>query len=314
MIERLTKKISTNDAFEARRGKESAKYLAINGVLTLFADGESTLWKGEAFKLWDSMIGANGLLSECTDRAMTEDGDHFDRDLQIRVPIAAPTQQMIDAVDYKFSHSLSRGAKTVKEVLEALGTTVMIVSGGWEQTMTGVQQKLGGIPIYANRLTGGPDGRYEHYDDQRLLAQAASKQLQTDAMIPHLRPPFGVIGDARTDMKINADLKILFTGHSGPRPTEIEQMADVVVDNFALALPLLLGEERWNQAKHCHDPVIRELFEIGAMGILSGQGVKFINQEYGVEIHNRLIRFMDLRIDRQAAPIPSRLNLIYSYT
>ncbi|OGG03858.1 hypothetical protein A2W14_04945 [Candidatus Gottesmanbacteria bacterium RBG_16_37_8] len=305
--------IKENGFFLYKERLEKAKELALKGAGTLLGDGESTFWKGEAFVIWGIERGAGDTLKAMTEYAQTE--DDFGKSLKLRLPIAAPTDSMIQQVDKKFSNSITPGVITIRELLEDLKVRVEIVSGGWIQTMDGVSKKLRRIPISANRLVKGPNGRYIFYEDQRLLAQKNSKKGHVESVINDYKPPIFVMGDGKPDMQIvPADLKILFTQHCGPRPIEIEEMADVVIDNISLVLPLILGEERWDTARYNRDPNVRKLFTEGALSILAGQGVKFKNKEYGCEIINRLSRYMDLSIDFDTAPIQARPNLIYSYS
>lgn len=302
-----------NIGSELERNKQvTAEYLAINGVKGLLGDGESSFWKGEAFIKWGEIIGAGEELKDLTNQAMTNGSFKYMVDL--RLSITQPNQVMVYKVDKDFANNLTPGVKTAIKLFSALGIEVDVLSGGWEQTMKTISIKLPGVPIFANKLVNGPNGKYITYEDQRPLAQNNSKQGWFEANSKHFREPIAVLGDGMTDMKVDADLKILFTGHSGERPLEVMEMADVVIENFAAAIPLILGEERWWKARNSRDPHVRNLFEIGSATILSGQGVRFINQEYGIEICERLNRFMDYRIDLNSAPIEKRMNLIYSYT
>jgi len=201
-------------------------------------DVDSTVIQDEGLDQIAEFCGVGDKVKEMTNKAMGGNLT-FRKALADRLQLIKPSRQQIEAIVSKPGLiRLTPGMRETVRRLQARGTEVFLVSGGFHELIDPVAKMLN-IPVsnvYANRLLYFFDGRYAGFDHTCPTSESGGKPR----VIQHLKERFGfervvMVGDGMTDMECQppngpADAFIGFGGNVS-RP-KVEEKADWFVHDF----------------------------------------------------------------------------------
>lgn len=218
-------------------GARAAGPLVGPGPGLLVMDVDSTLIEQEVIELIAEHAGTRGQVAEITARAMRGELD-FAASLRERVAtLAGLPQKVLSQV--RAEARPTRGARTLISALHARGCRVGVVSGGFEEVVAPLADRLGIDHVAANRLeacdgvlTGRVLGRIVDREEKvrRLRAWAEADGVPMERVV--------AVGDGANDLGMiaAAGLGIAFCA----KPVVVEQAdAAVHVRDLAAVLDLL---------------------------------------------------------------------------
>jgi phosphoserine phosphatase len=179
-------------------------------------DVDSTVITEEGIDMLAGFKGQGAAVAALTAQAM---GGHALFQDALRDRLALITPSAADIAEMLKSHppTLTSGIAEVVSLLQARGTHVYLVSGGFRQMINPVAEMLH-IPrhrIFANNLLFNEDGSFQGFDAKELTSRDGGKP----AVIRRLKDEHGyasviMVGDGATDMQAKppADAFIGFGG------------------------------------------------------------------------------------------------------
>lgn len=159
----------------------------------------------------------------------------FQDALQERLQLIQPSIQDIERLLAAHPPRLTPGVAEVVERLQARGTHVYLVSGGFRQMINPVASRLK-VPmhrIFANNLLFGPDGSYRGFDESEPTSRDGGKPAVIQSLKDrHGYSPVVMIGDGATDMQARPPADT-FIGFGGVVVREkVKQGADWFITDF----------------------------------------------------------------------------------
>ncbi len=180
-------------------------------------DVDSTVCEDEAIDEIAAFANKKEEVKELTEQAMAG-GLNFTEGLAQSLELIQPTVQMITDYLQSYPPKYTPGIKELISLLQACGTAVYLVSGGFYSVIKPIAQDLG-IPaenIFANRIKFFYDGTYAGFDE----SQPTSRQGGKAEVIAYLKRHYQyscvtMIGDGVTDLEAcpPADAFIGFGGN-----------------------------------------------------------------------------------------------------
>ena len=182
-------------------------------------DVDSTLCEDESIDELAAFLGKGEAVAALTAAAMGGDTP-FEVALEARLGLMQPSAD--DVARFLESHPprLSPGIPELVKKLEARGTQVFLVSGGFRAIINPIAASLG-IPlshVYANTILFEPGtGEYAGFDREELTSRSGGKKKAVQAIrAAHGLDPVVAIGDGATDAEAvapgGADI---FIGYGG---------------------------------------------------------------------------------------------------
>ena len=274
---------------------DEKKTILEKGVKTVIFDLESTLTGSEALIFWGEMIGAGKEVKKITYAGLNGEKDSlpFDQSLKIRLGITKPSESMLKMADQENINKLTLNAvKTVNALVDA-GINVVVITGGLDKTTESIQ----GVfrrPFYINKLSRNPHtDRYSAIADQEVLVRSGGKRILTQELIEKgiIKGPIGVVGDGVSDMGIDAQLKICFTGWLKWEDAIVK--SDINVNYIPSVLPAFLGRKRRKIMRYGH---YRDLLREGAFSLRSPE-TQYNDLNFGISLLSDLEKEYDSKTD-----------------
>mmetsp|Transcript_27298 Transcript_27298/g.76211 ORF Transcript_27298/g.76211 Transcript_27298/m.76211 type:complete len:224 (-) Transcript_27298:167-838(-) len=216
----------------------------LRGCDAVCIDVDSTVLQIEAIDEYAKFLNKGEEVAELTRSAM-QGGVKFQDALKARLEVMAPTQKNLD--DFIASHDLplTPGITELVCLLLKKGKDVYLVSGGFEEMIRPVAEKLG-IPtenIRANTILFNQDGSYKSFDADRPTSRTGGKKEVVSQLIStNGYRQVVMIGDGVTDLEAASE-ECLFIGFGGNqcRP-KVQEKADWFVRSFDPLIAALLAE------------------------------------------------------------------------
>lgn len=165
----------------------------------------------------------------------------FGESLSRRIALVAPTRAAVAAVAERIVSHITPSFLAHEDLFRAHQGSIAIVSGGFDDIIYPVADRLG-IPhtcVYANRFSFDERGVAIGVDTDRPSAHAGGKTLAVEAA--GLPRPLVIVGDGWTDYEIKesgaADAFIAYTQHA--RRENVITRADACANSFDELRPLL---------------------------------------------------------------------------
>lgn len=164
----------------------------------------------------------------------------FQDALQERLQLIQPSRQDIERLLAAHPPRLTPGVAEVVERLQARGTHVYLVSGGFRQMIYPVAALIR-VPVhrvFANNLLFAPDGSYSGFDPEEPTSRDGGKPAVVQRLKDeHGYSPVVMIGDGATDMQARPPADA-FIGFGGVVVREkVRQGADWFVTDFRVSDP-----------------------------------------------------------------------------
>eukprot|EP00899_Mesostigma_viride_P000127 jgi/Mesvir1/10114/Mv16833-RA.1 len=199
-------------------------------------DVDSTVCTDEGLDELAAFCGAGEAVAAMTRQAMGGSME-FREALAARLNLFRPSKSILEDFLRKNPPKLSPGIKELISTLQARGTCVYLVSGGFRQIIYPVADLLS-IPhsnVYANRMLFDATGEYAGFDESEFTSRSKGKAKA----IAHLGQAHGyknfvMIGDGATDLEARQPGGAqIFIGYGGVavRPV-VQQGADWFVHSF----------------------------------------------------------------------------------
>jgi phosphoserine phosphatase len=207
---------------------------ALRTAQAVCLDVDSTVSPDEGIDVLSSFAGVSSQVAEITRSAM-EGHLPFHAALIARLELIRPSQEMLARCLKAHPPSLNPGVLELVQLLQAQGTHVYLVSGGFEPLILPLAAQLG-IPaskVFANVFHFDADGGYAGFDLQRPTAQAGGKA----AVLLRLKRlhgyfPLIMIGDGATDLEARPPADY-FVGFGGVVVREkVRREADWFITDF----------------------------------------------------------------------------------
>lgn len=182
-------------------------------------DVDSTLCEDESIDELAAFLGKGEAVAALTAAAMGGDTP-FEVALEARLGLMQPSKADVDAFLASHPPRLSPGIPELVAKLQAKGTLVFLVSGGFRAIINPIAVQLG-IPqshVYANTiLFDETSGAYAGFDREELTSRSGGKKKAVQAIrAAHGVDPVVAIGDGATDAEAvapgGADI---FIGYGG---------------------------------------------------------------------------------------------------
>ncbi|KAF8065537.1 hypothetical protein HT031_003138 [Scenedesmus sp. PABB004] len=143
----------------------------------------------------------------------------FQDALASRLGIMGLSQQKLDQFLKQHPAQLSPGIPELVRALQARGTAVFLVSGGFRQVIHPIAEALG-IPlshVYANQLLFKEDGSYAGFDAAEFTSRSGGKaEAVRDIKAKYGYERIAMVGDGATDMEARQpDAANIFIGYGG---------------------------------------------------------------------------------------------------
>ncbi len=158
-----------------------------------------------------------------------------------RLELIRPTQVDLDALAEAYLASVAPRAAQLIKGLHAVGTTVLLVSGGLHAAIEPLARLLD-VPaqhVHAVRVSANAHGEFVFLDGaQPLATQQGKPRVISQLDLPR---PTVMIGDGATDAAARGvvDQFIAYTGAA--RRESVVAVADAVAEDFVDLVPLLLA-------------------------------------------------------------------------
>ena len=173
------------------------------GAQAVCFDVDSTVSPEEGIDVLAAFAGKGDAVARLTARAMGG-AVRFEDALRERLELIRPSQALIADCLRAHPPRLSPGIDRLIAALHARGTTVYLVSGGFEPMILPLARRLGIVPdrIHANAIHFAADGAYAGFDAGRPTARSGGK----GALLGQLKRTFGydpliMVGDGATDLE-----------------------------------------------------------------------------------------------------------------
>eukprot|EP00793_Prasinoderma_coloniale_P000659 PRCOL_00003809-RA len=225
---------------------------ALRGADAACFDVDSTVCVDEGIDELAAACGAGEAVAAWTAKAMGGSVG-FREALAARLSLIEPTEAQLADFLANNPPRLSPGIKELVAALQARGTEVFLVSGGFTQMIRPVSDELG-VPhdnIFANTILfhgeGGsageePAGTYAGFDEEAFTSRSGGKA----AAVAHIRAARGkqtvlMFGDGATDLEARAEGGAdVFIGYGGVVARDvIREGADWFVTSFDPVLEAL---------------------------------------------------------------------------
>ena len=194
----------------------------------LFFDVDSTLVTIEGI---DVLAGGNPEIAKLTEAAMNGEVP-LDEVYARRLEIIRPTQAAVDALASRYLESIVDGAEDVIATLHERGHVIHLVTGGIEQAIVPLAERLAIRNVHAVKLMFDDDGNYKDFDRRSLLTRAGGKELVVRAVRARSKGGAAMIGDGASDLEAKPAVD-LFIGFGGVRLRPVvRENADVVVKDL----------------------------------------------------------------------------------
>lgn len=192
-----------------------------------------------------------------------------------RLEIIQPRKEDLETIGRQYLEAITPYAPEIIELLQRVGTTVWLISGGYDEVIYPLADYVGisRDHILANHLFFSVDGTYQGYDATNPLCRQFGKR----ACIKHLKEEVkitrktAIIGDGVSEVEAKdvVDLCIGFGGYVIRE--KVRNEADIFVEEatFVPLLPYLLGEKKMLELFRDHVFKKRKdaLFTLQRMGI-----------------------------------------------
>ncbi len=217
----------------------------------IYFDCDSTLTTIEGIDTLAHWAGVGQELEAMTTAAM--DGRiPLDEIYKQRLDRIRPDQTTIQKLANYYVEHLVEGSREVISILNSLGKTVGIISGGVHQAVIAVAETLHISPahVYAVRLSFGNCGEYLGYDQTSPLSKSDGKAQIIRQHIPQ-KASTVLIGDGMTDVAA-AETGIAVIGYGGVVHREMvcNHLKTYLTErNLLCVLQYILTEREFNQVK-----------------------------------------------------------------
>ena len=197
-------------------------------------DVDSTVIAEEGIDVLAEYKGQGEKVAELTRQAMGGSAD-FRSALTERLNLIRPSMQDFDILLRQHPVSLSPGINELIDTLQARGTHVYLVSGGFRQMINSVADHVN-IPynrIYANNILFDEQGNYMGFDSTEPTSSDGGK-AQVISMLKdvHGYQTIVMVGDGATDMQAKPPADA-FIGYGGTTVRDnVRDNADLYVTSF----------------------------------------------------------------------------------
>ncbi|MBI2213916.1 MAG: HAD-IB family phosphatase [Acidobacteria bacterium] len=182
------------------------------GTRLIFFDADSTLAAIEGI---DELAGGSVEIAALTTAAMNGEvalGEVYAR----RLELLRPSRGAVDELSRRYLDTMIPDAPETMEALRAAGMEIFIVSGGFEQAILPLAEKLG-IPqrcVHAVRLEFDVAGNYAGFDRSSPLTRNGGKETVVMNVRARSKGKAVFIGDGITDLEAKPAVE-LFIGFGG---------------------------------------------------------------------------------------------------
>ncbi|KAA0166267.1 hypothetical protein FNF31_01493 [Cafeteria roenbergensis] len=214
--------------------REEAK-LAFQEADAVCFDVDSTVVTTEGVDEFAAFLGVGDKVAELTASAMNGDMK-FHEALDARLSIMGATAESLDEFVRTHPATFTPGVERLIASLQARGTHVYLVSGGFTQMIFPLADRLS-LPrsrVFANTILFGDEGEYSGFDQTAPTAWAGGKaKVIAQLRQEHGYPVVAMVGDGATDLEARPPADV-FVGFGGiaQRP-EVMANADLWVTDFA---------------------------------------------------------------------------------
>ena len=236
---------------------------------TCFFDVDSCITQHEGIDELGRIHGKIESVAALTKQAM-EGVLPFDEVFGKRLELIQPRVTDFALISDMYLRHHIKDARDVFYVLQSVGVTIHLLSGGFDAAIMPLAEYLG-IPqdcVHANTLFFDERGKYRGYDSQNVLSRKRGKKLAIDALLQtkKIHGPVAIVGDAVSELETATatDLRIGFGGFVQRKP--VMEGADVYLPEptFAPLIPLFLDRQRINELLHkknTHQQALRNGFK-----------------------------------------------------
>ncbi|MBI4006121.1 MAG: HAD-IB family phosphatase [Gammaproteobacteria bacterium] len=217
----------------------------------IYFDCDSTLTTIEGIDTLAHWAGAGQELEELTAAAM--DGrTPLDKVYKQRLDRIRPCQAAIQKLANYYVEHLVEGSRELISILNSLGKTVGIISGGVHQAVIAVADTLNisSAHVYAVRLSFDDCGEYRGFDQSSPLSKSDGKAQIIRQHIPQ-KTKAVLVGDGMTDVAA-AEAGIAVIGYGGVVHREMvcNLLKTYLTErNLLCVLQYILTEREFNQVK-----------------------------------------------------------------
>lgn len=166
----------------------------------------------------------------------------FHEALEARLSIINPTAASLNKFLSEHPFHFTPGVQEVIGLLQARGTAVYLVSGGFTQMINPVAEKLG-IPrsqVYANTILFDSAGKYAGFDRTAPTSRDGGKtEVMKRLKASHGYTPLVMVGDGATDLQARPPADLML-GYGGIVTREVvAKGSDWFVRDFSHVVALL---------------------------------------------------------------------------
>lgn len=221
----------------------AAAAVSIRAAQCFAFDVDSTVITSEGIDELAAFAGKKVEVAALTSQAMGGSMP-FDKALDSRLRIISPTRAMLDAFLQQHPPAFTPGVQAVIAALQARGTHVYLVSGGFTQMIYPIAASLGihRERVFANTILFHPEGEgaYLGFDTSAPTSRDGGKaEVMRLLKARHGYAPLVMVGDGATDLQARPPAD-LFLGYGGIAVREaVKRGADWFFTDFAELKQLL---------------------------------------------------------------------------
>ena len=173
----------------------------------------------------------------------------FEEVFDKRLAIVRPQKKHLARVGQRYIEAITPDAVETIQLLQQLGITVYLLSGGYDEAIQPLAHHVGIAPnhVIANRLLFTPEGQYQGFDDENPLCRQGGKLTVIEQLKKEdeFRGRIAIVGDGVGEMETRpaVDLCIGFGGHVTREKVQDDADVFISVKTFAPLIPLLLGQK-----------------------------------------------------------------------
>jgi phosphoserine phosphatase len=133
-----------------------------------------------------------------------------------RLALIRPSRAEVNALAARYVQSLVEGAADTVDALQRAGASVHLVTGGVEQAVVPLAERLRVRNVHAVRLQFADDGSYKDFDRRSPLARAGGKELVVRDIRARTKGKAAFVGDGASDLEARPAVDC-FIGFGGVR-------------------------------------------------------------------------------------------------
>jgi phosphoserine phosphatase len=214
-----------------------------------FLDWDSTISLIEGIDFLAGLNGVEKQVHAITQRCMATTGLSIE-DYRKRLDLIKPTKIQMQQLAQAYRAHLAPGARDTIKLLQDLGKTLYVLSGGIKEAIVPLAEELGihqsnvlAVDVYFNE-----SGAYEGFDELSELVQANGKSKQI-AQVLKAKERSLLIGDGFTDWEAQSSVT-RFIGYSGLHPKAwVKEHAEFFITQTSIFPLLALGLTDTEQAR-----------------------------------------------------------------